>query len=90
MYAELQAAGVEVVLDDRSERAGVKFNDADLIGFPWRITIGPRALNDGEVEVTARDGSVERAGRDRGSRGLCARAHRCGVGAVVDPTGGKR
>lgn len=59
LYAELQAAGVEVVLDDRSERAGVKFNDADLVGFPWRITIGPRALNDGEVEVTARDGSVE-------------------------------
>lgn len=59
LYGELQGAGVEVVLDDRSERAGVKFNDADLIGFPWRITIGPRALNDGAVEVTARDGSFD-------------------------------
>lgn len=59
VYAELTGAGVDVVLDDRSERAGVKFNDADLIGFPWRITIGPRALAAGYVEVKSRDGSVD-------------------------------
>lgn len=59
LYSELSAAGVEVVLDDRSERAGVKFNDADLIGFPWRITVGPRALGEDAVEVTSRDGAVD-------------------------------
>ena len=59
LYEELSAAGVEVVLDDRLERAGVKFNDADLIGFPWRITIGPRALAEDAVEVTSRDGSLQ-------------------------------
>jgi len=40
LYAELGAAGVEVLLDDRSERAGVKFKDADLIGIPWRVVVG--------------------------------------------------
>ncbi len=54
IYEELQAAGIEVVLDDRDERAGVKFNDADLIGFPIRITIGARSLEKGEMEVTLR------------------------------------
>lgn len=59
LYRQLQDAGVEVVLDDRDERAGVKFNDAELIGFPWRITIGPRALAEGEVEVKSRKGDVD-------------------------------
>lgn len=59
LYAQLADAGVEVVLDDRDERAGVKFNDAELIGFPWRITIGPRALAEGEVELKSRDGLVD-------------------------------
>lgn len=59
LYNELQSVGIEVVLDDRSERAGVKFNDADLIGFPWRITVGPRALNEDAVEVTSRDGTFD-------------------------------
>ena len=40
MYQELLALGIEVVLDDRDERPGVKFKDADLIGFPYRITVG--------------------------------------------------
>jgi len=48
-----------VVLDDRDERAGVKFNDADLIGFPYRITVGPRSLAEGAVEVTSRDGALQ-------------------------------
>ncbi len=42
MYEELLAAGVEAVLDDRDERPGVKFKDADLIGFPYRITVGKK------------------------------------------------
>ena len=46
--------GFEVVLDDRLERPGVKFKDADLIGFPLRITVGPRQLQEGKVEVTIR------------------------------------
>ncbi|HHV94617.1 MAG TPA: proline--tRNA ligase [Firmicutes bacterium] len=51
VYAELTAAGVEAVIDDRDERPGVKFKDADLIGFPIRITVGPRGLAEGQVEV---------------------------------------
>lgn len=48
---------VEVLIDDRDERPGVKFNDADLIGIPVRITVGDKGLNDGVVEIKARDGS---------------------------------
>jgi len=59
LYEQLLADGVEVVLDDRDERAGVKFNDADLIGFPYRITVGPRSLAEGAVEVTSRDGALQ-------------------------------
>jgi len=44
LYAELEKAGVEVLLDDRNERPGVKFNDADLIGIPWRVLIGDKGL----------------------------------------------
>jgi prolyl-tRNA synthetase len=54
LYHELGAAGVDVLLDDRKERAGVKFKDADLIGIPLRVTVGPRALERGCVEVKAR------------------------------------
>ena len=46
-YTELQAKGIEVILDDRNERAGVKFKDADLIGFPIRITVGKKPLKKG-------------------------------------------
>jgi len=54
LYQELQAAGIEVVLDDRDERPGVKFKDADLIGFPIRVTIGPKSLEKGEMELVIR------------------------------------
>jgi prolyl-tRNA synthetase len=54
LYTELIEAGVEVLLDDRDERAGVKFNDADLIGIPFRVTIGPRGLKTGVVELKRR------------------------------------
>ncbi len=53
LLADLNAAGIETVLDDRDERAGVKFNDAELIGYPFRITTG-RSLKQGKVEITAR------------------------------------
>ncbi len=54
LYAEFQAEGIEVILDDRDERAGVKFKDADLIGIPLRITIGPKSLQENQVEVKKR------------------------------------
>ncbi|HHW15446.1 MAG TPA: proline--tRNA ligase, partial [Firmicutes bacterium] len=54
LYAELLGLGVEAVLDDRDERPGVKFKDADLIGFPWRITVGPKGLAQGAVEMRRR------------------------------------
>ena len=56
LYAELTAAGLEVLLDDRDERPGVKFKDADLIGIPFRIVLGPRALAKGCVEFVVRAG----------------------------------
>ena len=59
MYEELLKAGVEVVLDDRDERAGVKFKDADLIGFPYRVTVG-KTITEGLVEYKTRaTGEVE-------------------------------
>ena len=54
IYRELSAVGVEVVLDDREERSGVKFKDADLIGYPLRITVGPKALKENCVELKVR------------------------------------
>ena len=54
LYQELTAQGLEVLLDDRDERAGVKFKDADLIGIPYRVTIGPKKLAEGKVEVKNR------------------------------------
>ena len=50
IYQDLQSAGISVLFDDRDERAGVKFNDADLIGCPIRITVGEKALQNGMVE----------------------------------------
>lgn len=54
LYEELLASGVEVLLDDRDERPGVKFKDADLMGIPLRVTIGKRVLAEGKVELKAR------------------------------------
>jgi prolyl-tRNA synthetase len=54
LYEALQAAGLDVIVDDRNERPGVKFNDAELIGIPFRITVGPRGLGEGIVEVGER------------------------------------
>jgi prolyl-tRNA synthetase len=55
LYAQLQEAGVDVLLDDRPERAGVKFKDGDLLGIPWRIVVG-RAAAEGRVELVNRQG----------------------------------
>lgn len=54
IYQDLQAAGVEVIIDDREERPGVKFADAELIGIPYRVTVGPKGLDRGIVELTTR------------------------------------
>ncbi len=54
VYTSLKARGIEVLLDDRDVRAGVKFADAELIGIPFRLTVGPRALRNDEVEFTHR------------------------------------
>jgi prolyl-tRNA synthetase len=54
LYEQLTAAGIEVIIDDRAERAGVKFRDAELTGIPFRVTVGKRGLADGTVEVTTR------------------------------------
>ena len=56
IYAELQELQVEVLLDDRDERPGIKFKDADLIGIPLRITVGARHLKEGNVELKRRAG----------------------------------
>jgi prolyl-tRNA synthetase len=53
IHDTLEACGIEVLLDDRDERPGVKFKDADLIGLPLRVTIG-KALAQGQVELMAR------------------------------------
>ncbi len=61
MYAALEEKGFEVLMDDRDERAGVKFKDADLIGIPWRIVIGEKNLKEGMVEIKERrNGVVEK------------------------------
>ncbi len=61
MYAALEKKGFEALLDDRDERAGVKFKDADLIGIPWRIIIGEKNLQAGVVEIKERkSGQVEK------------------------------
>ncbi len=60
LYRDLTAKGVEVLYDDRDERAGGKFATADLIGIPWQVLVGPKGLAEGKVELKRRaDGSRE-------------------------------
>ncbi|MGQ9752592.1 MAG: proline--tRNA ligase [Thermoanaerobaculaceae bacterium] len=54
LYGDLQTAGVEVLYDDRDERSGVKFKDADLIGIPVRVVVGKKGLEQGQVEISLR------------------------------------
>jgi prolyl-tRNA synthetase len=58
LYADLTARGIDVILDDRDERPGVKFKDADLVGFPIRLGIGEKSLAKGEVELKRRGGEL--------------------------------
>ena len=65
-YRQLQQEGLEVLLDDRDERPGIKFKDADLIGIPYRITIGKRFLQEAEVEIRTRaDGETRSLSLDK-------------------------
>ena len=71
IYEELCAAGVDVLLDDRRERAGVKFNDCDLIGYPVRIAIGPKTIDSGSIEVKVRKtGELVNFARDTYLKGV--------------------
>jgi prolyl-tRNA synthetase len=58
IYAELMAKGVDVILDDRDDRPGVKFKDSELVGFPLRLGIGEKSLAKGEVELKPRGGAM--------------------------------
>ncbi len=69
IHDELTARGIDVLLDDREERPGVKFKDADLVGCPLRITIGPRALERDAVELKRRTEKNATEVPDRRGRG---------------------
>ena len=60
IYDELQKAGIEVIYDDRNVSAGIMFADADLLGVPVRVTIGPKNLANGQIELSTRDKSVKK------------------------------
>jgi prolyl-tRNA synthetase len=62
VYEKLLAAGVDVILDDRDERPGVKFKDADLIGFPLRIAVGAKSLANGQIEWSLRKDRAKQLG----------------------------
>jgi len=80
IYEGLLAAGVDTIIDDRDTRPGVKFNDVELIGIPYRVTVGPRGLESGSVEVyerradSTRDLAVEDAVADVVATVLSARS----------------
>ena len=59
LYTELTAAGLEVILDDRDERPGVKFKDSELVGFPIRVGLGEKSLAKGEVEIKPRNSAIQ-------------------------------
>ena len=86
LYAELQAAGVDTLIDDRDERPGVKFRDAELIGIPYRVSVGPRDLAQGVIEITDRaTGEKERVPADQAvTRVLrCLSGQRASAAAVA-------
>jgi prolyl-tRNA synthetase len=68
IYEELKANGVEVLLDDRDVRGGVKFKDADLIGVPVRVTVGKKSLAEGKAEIKLRRDSES----TKADIGVCA------------------
>jgi len=74
IYRELREQGIESLLDDRDERPGVKFADAELIGIPYRVTVGPRRLAEGKVEVVRRRGRESQVVAVAEAAGLVAAA----------------
>lgn len=60
IYGRLVDLGIEVIIDDREESAGVKFKDADLIGIPIHVTVGPKTLKEGAVEIKLRKGAISK------------------------------
>ena len=86
IYAQLQQASVDVLLDDRSERAGVKFKDADLIGIPWRVVVG-RGAAEGAIELVERQDSIKQElAADQLLAQLLPRLERERRGLLADPT----
>jgi prolyl-tRNA synthetase len=81
LYQELQEAGLSVLLDDRVESAGVKLNDADLLGLPLRVTLGPRGLRQGEIELRWRATGETRTIPLEGAGARVATAHSAQFGA---------
>ena len=59
LYEKLSGAGLEVIYDDRNVKAGFAFNDADLIGVPYRVIVSPKNLEAGTIEFKSRDGSIK-------------------------------
>jgi prolyl-tRNA synthetase len=81
LYADLQRLGIDVLLDDRDERPGVKFKDADLIGIPLRLTIGAKGLQKGSVELRSRrDGKTDEIALAQAPENI-ARIVRAAIGA---------
>ena len=74
IYAKLTKLGIDIVLDDRDERAGVKFNDADLVGIPYRITVGKK-IKEGQVELFDRSAKHTEAVAIEGVVELLQKAH---------------
>ena len=84
LYAKLQGAGIDVLYDDRDERAGGKFATMDLIGLPWQLIVGPRGLKSGIVEVKRRATGARLPRRRRASSAGCwKRVRRARVAASV-------
>jgi prolyl-tRNA synthetase len=59
LYDDFDTAGIDVLVDDREERPGVKFADSELIGIPFRVTVGPKGVESGIAEITERKGMVK-------------------------------
>ena len=74
IYRGLLERGIEALIDDRDERPGVKFADAELIGIPYRVTVGPRRLAEGKVEVVQRRGRVAQTAALDEAAGIVAAA----------------
>src|SRR5665647_3163238 len=85
-YAELTARGVDVILDDRDERPGVKFKDSELVGFPIRIALGEKSLAKGEVEIKPRNGALQPVKIEDAIEAVLKLIE---AGVVVDSGGGK-